>query len=212
MAPDGGGAVTLAARATTDCAARYAACDANGLKFDGALSLTVPGPDTPAAQAAQPEPAALATVSIAAPASPVAEGTALVFALARSGATDAALAVNVAVSETGDALGAPPASVTFAAGSASAALSVPTVDDAAFEPASTVTARVTAGAGYTVDAAAGSAEGVVESEDLAPLTASFTQAPAEHDGSERLRDAASRSTASRRRATATRRCTSICST
>ena len=183
VAPDGGGAVTLAARATTDCAARYAACDANGLKFDGALSLTVPGPDTPAAQAAQAEPAALATVSIAAPASPVAEGTALVFALARSGATDAALAVNVAVSETGDALGTPPASVTFAAGSASAALSVPTVDDAAFEPASTVTARLTAGTGYTVDAAAGSAEGVVESEDLAPLTASFTQAPAEHDGS-----------------------------
>ena len=44
VVPAGAGAVTLTARATTDCAASHAACDATGRKFSGELTLTVPGP------------------------------------------------------------------------------------------------------------------------------------------------------------------------
>ena len=149
VVPDGQGPVTLAARATTDCAAQYAACDADGRKFAGDLRLTVPGPHTPP------------MVSISALTTPVTEGTAAAFTLSRTGATDAALTVAVSVAETGAAVsGTPPTSVTFAAGSDSATLSVATEDDEAVEDASTVTATVSSGSGHTVDGTSGSAEGL----------------------------------------------------
>ena len=160
VVPDGPDAVTLAARATTECGVQHAVCDADGRKFSGDLRLTVPGPQT------------LSAVSIAPAAMPVSEGTAAAFTLARTGATEAALTVAVAVSETGAAVsGTPPASVTFAAGSASATLSVATEDDEAAEDASTVTATVSSGSGYTVDRTSGSAEAVVNDDDAAPAVA-----------------------------------------
>ena len=115
---------------------------------------------------------ALPVVSIAPAATPVTEGAAAAFTLARTGATAAALTVAVSVSESEAAVsGTPPASVTFAAGSASATLSVPTVDDEAAEDASTVTATVSSGSGYTVDGTSGSAELVVNDDDAAPVVA-----------------------------------------
>ena len=65
--------------------------------------------------------------------------------------------------------GTPSTSVTFAAGSDSATLSVATEDDEAVEDASTVTASVSSGSGHTVDGASGSAEVVVEDDDAAPV-------------------------------------------
>ena len=271
VAPDGDGAVRLEAVATLDCTATYAACDADGRKFDGALRLTVPGPATPPALSsasvdgtaltltfdkalnggatppasafavtvaggartvasvavsgsavtltlasavttgetvtvsytastghaaasfadqavtngtAANETPAIPVVSVAASTTPVTEGTAAAFTLSRTGATDAALTVTVAVTESGTVLDAtPPSSVTFGAGSGTATLSVPTVDDNTVEAASTVTVTVSAGAGYAVAPDAGTAEGVVESEDVEPLTARWTQVPSEHDGS-----------------------------
>ena len=182
VVPEGDGAVTLTARATTDCAAAHAACDAGGRKFAGGLALTVPGPETLAAVS---EPATLSSVSVSAPAqTPVTEGAALDFTLTRNGDTAQALTVTVSVSETGSVLdGTPPATATFAAGSASAVLSVATVDDEAAEDASTVTVALSPGGGYTVDTGANTAQGVVESDDIEPITARFTQVPTEHDGS-----------------------------
>ena len=156
--PDGEAAVTFAARATADCAAQHAACDAAGRKFAGGLSLTVPGPQT------RP------VVSIAASSTPVTEGAAASFALTRTGDTAAALAVTLAVTETGSVLtGTLPTSATFAAGSASAVLSVATADDEAAEAASTVTAALSADAAYTVVGASGTADVVVEDDDAAPV-------------------------------------------
>ena len=57
VVPAGAGAVTLTARATTDCAASHAACDATGRKFSGELTLTVPGP------APEPEPEILELIT-----------------------------------------------------------------------------------------------------------------------------------------------------
>jgi len=176
--PDGDGAVTVSARATSDCEAAYAVCDAEGRMFDGGLEHTVPGP------ASEPESETLPVVSIAAGETPVREGSDLAFTLSRTGAADAALTVNVTVSESGDVLASdPPTSVTFAAGSATATLSVATVDDETEEDTSTVTATLAAGSGYAVDADANEAEGQVESDDLAPITARFTKVAGEHDGS-----------------------------
>ena len=160
VAPDGGGAVTLVARATSDCAAQNAVCDAEGGKFAGDLSLTVPGPAS----------SSLPVVSIVASATPVTEGTAAAFTLSRTGATDAALTVTVSVSESEASVsGTPPTSVTFAAASASATLSVATEDDEVAEDASTVTATVSSGSGYTVSGTSGSADVVVEDDDAPPV-------------------------------------------
>ena len=160
VAPDGGGAVSLVARATSDCAAQNAVCDAEGGKFAGDLSLTVPGPAS----------SSLPVVSIVALATPVTEGTAAAFTLSRTGATDAALTVTVSVSESEASVsGTPPTSVTFAAASASATLSVATEDDEVAEDASTVTATVSSGSGYTVSGTSGSADVVVEDDDATPV-------------------------------------------
>ena len=45
-----------------------------------------------------------------------------------------------------------------------------------------MTATVTTGTGYTVASSASSAQGVVESEDLEPITATWSEIPTEHDG------------------------------
>ena len=116
------------------------------------------------------ETAVIPVVSIAASATPVTEGTAAAFTLARTGATVAELTVEVSVSETGAAMsGTPPTQVTFEAGSESATLSVATDDDEVAEDSSTVTATVSSGTGYTADAESGSAEISVEDDDAAPV-------------------------------------------
>ena len=120
-------------------------------------------------QAANETPPPLPVVSIAAAATPVSEGAAAAFTLSRTEAPDAGLTVAVSVSESGAAVsGTPPVQVTFAAGSAMATLGVATRDDEAVEVASTVTATVSPGTGYTVDAESGSAGVVVEDDDAAP--------------------------------------------
>ena len=140
--------------------AQNAVCDAEGGKFAGDLSLTVPGPAS----------SSLPVVSIVASATPVTEGTAAAFTLSRTGATDAALTMTVSVSESEASVsGTPPTSVTFAAASASATLSVATEDDEVAEDASTVTATVSSGSGYTVSGTSGSADVVVADDDATPV-------------------------------------------
>ena len=113
------------------------------------------------------------SVSIAAGASPVSEGTAATFTLTRSGETAEALTVTVSVTETEALLAAnSPSTVTFAAGESSATLTVSTDDDAVVERASVVTAEVAEGEGYTVAAEAGSAEVTVEDNDEAQFAVS----------------------------------------
>ena len=118
--------------------------------------------------------AALPVVSIAASSSSVTEGGAASFTLSRTGDTAAALTVAVAVTEAGSVLSGTPASaVTFAAGGAEATLAVATDDDGADEADGRVTATVTAGTGYAVDADAASAGIDVLDDDAAA-----TQGPA----------------------------------
>ena len=119
--------------------------------------------------------AALPVVSIAASSSPVTEGTAASFTLSRTGDTAAALTVAVSVTEAGSVLSGTPASTaTFAAGSAEATLAVATDDDGEAEADGRVTATVSAGTGYEVDADAASAGIDVYDNDEAASTASET--------------------------------------
>ena len=92
------------------------------------------------------------SITIAADTSPVTEGTAAAFTLTASPpAPVGGLTVTVSVSQTGTFIdGPPPTTVTIAAAATTAALTVATTDDNIDEAAGSVTATVTAGAGYTV--------------------------------------------------------------
>ena len=168
---DGDIAVTLPARA---CGERGAVCTREGRTLSEAVSATVPGP-------------ALPEISIAPASSPVTEGEVAAFTLTRTGDTAAALTVDVSVSETGAMVaGTAPATATFDADSATAALSVATEDDTVVETASTITATVAAGTGYDVDANASSAEVAVNDNDAATFTVSASPAQIEEGAASTL--------------------------
>ena len=119
--------------------------------------------------------AALPVVSIAASSSSVTEGGAASFTLGRTGETAAALTVAVSVTEAGSVLSGTPAStVAFAAGSTEATLAVATDDDGTAEADGRVTATVSAGSGYEVDADRASAGIDVYDNDEAASTAAET--------------------------------------
>ena len=108
------------------------------------------------------------TVSIAAAAPAVEEGAPARFTLTRTGAATDPRTVAVTVTERGRFIaGKPPAEVTFAANARTAALLVPTVDDATDEPDGAVTATLAAGAGY-VTAEPVAATVTVTDNDAAP--------------------------------------------
>ena len=120
-------------------------------------------------------PAPLPEVSIAAAASPVTEGNAVVFVLRRSGDTTSALTVAVSVTEAGNVLdGAAPSSVTFAEDASEARLRIATGDDDAAEADARVTVTVAAGSGYRVDAGARTAGVDVFDDDEAPSRSTVT--------------------------------------
>ena len=171
--PDVEGDLTITLPADRACNTAGAICTSGGKRLSSRLDATVAGPASPA----------LPEVSIAAQTSPVTEGTAAVFSLTRSGSPAAALTVDVAVTESGAMLkGAPPASVTFAADAGTAALTVETDDDGVDEPASTITAAVSAGDGHTVDATAASAAVTVNDDDAAPVVATASPIAATENG------------------------------
>ena len=95
------------------------------------------------------------------------------FTLTRTGATTAALTVNMSVSESGSMVGgAAPATVTFPEGSATAALTVATDDDSVVEASSAITASIATGDEYAVDAQEASAEVAVNDNDTATFSVS----------------------------------------
>ena len=160
--PDVEGDLTITLPADRACNTAGAICTSGGKRLSSRLEAAVAGPAPPA----------LPEVSIAAQTSPVTEGTAAVFTLTRGGSPSAALTVDVAVTESGAMLKAPPpASVTFAADAGTAELTVETDDDGVDETASTITAAVSAGDGHTVDATAASAAVTVNDDDAAPVVA-----------------------------------------
>ena len=157
--PNTQGDVTVVLVGGRACGTQGAICTADEKVLMGTLRLTVPGP----ASTAQP------AVSVAGSASPVTEGAGVAFTLRRTGDVSAALTVAVEVTETGAMLaGDAPTEVTFEAASATAALTLATVDDEAAEAASVLTVTVASGDGYSVASEGASAEVTVADDDAAP--------------------------------------------
>ena len=130
--------------------------------------------------------AALPVATIAAGAAAVTEGTAATYTVTLDQEAAEPLAVAVSVTQSGSVLsGLPPASVSIAKGSTSAALTVPTAGDSVVEADSIVTATVMAGTGYNVGTAA-AASVSVEDDDVATFTVSAEPETIREDGSATL--------------------------
>ena len=180
VAPSGNGAVTVSLPAQTDCEAAGAVCTPDGAALASPVSATVPGPVSQTREVSIAAANNSTTRNVNADSSQVTEGTAAEYTLTRTGSLADALTVNVSVTETGTMLsGTVPETVTFNANSPTAELRVETEDDEVAEPASTITAALAAGNGYSMDTGAASASVTVEDDDAAPVvqTAAIVTAP-----------------------------------
>ena len=98
----------------------------------------------------------------------VTEGEAATFTITANPAPTTAITINVNITQTGDVIsGTPPATVTISANDSTATLTVATDDDNTDEEASTITAQLQAGTGYTVGTPS-SATVNVNDNDLPP--------------------------------------------
>ena len=113
-----------------------------------------------------PPPPPTPEISITA-GSAVTEGSAASFTLTASPAPAADLDVSVAISQSG-AFATPGAQTVTITTTGSAALAVPTTNDSVDEPDGSVTATLSAGAGYTVATAAHAATVAVADDDAPP--------------------------------------------
>ena len=137
-----------------------------------AVSVTVADgdawdPGTPSAAEATVADNDLPLVTVA-PGGDVTEGKDARFTLTRTGVTTAELAVEVTVSETGDMVASGDKgmeTVTFAANSATATLTVPTRNDGADEPDSTVRVAVAGGANYRPGTPSAAEVAVADNDD-----------------------------------------------
>ena len=156
VAPSSNAAVEIVVPADRACDAAGAVCTAAGDRLSEVVEATVPGPPT---------------VSIRAGTSPVTEGEAATFTLERTGDTAAALTVALSVTEDGAVLsGTPATEAEFAAGAATAKLSVATEDDEVSGDGSVVTVSLAAGTGYAVDANAAAAAVTVKGDNKTPTS------------------------------------------
>ena len=169
--PSGTDAVTVTLSATTDCAANDALCTADGKALSQTLSATVAGPPvTPALSVAD----ASAT-----------EGSAVVFTVSLSPASTDQVTVAYATSggtaTSGTDFTASSGTLTFAANETSKTVSVATTDDTTDEENETFTLTLSSPTNATLGTA--TATGTINDNDATPLTASFADVPASHDGS-----------------------------
>ncbi len=128
----GGGAVVVALLPTASCADPGALCTSDGRRLSARVEALVRGPDT-------------AVVTIAAVATAITEGEPAAFRLRRTGGTGPALSVGLSVTGADDFIvGGRPQSAAFPAGETTAALDIPTEDDALADAGALLTVELSA--------------------------------------------------------------------
>ncbi|MFN5895291.1 MAG: beta strand repeat-containing protein, partial [Dolichospermum sp.] len=137
--------------------------------------------------------AALPTITLAvSPSSVTEDGTTnLVYTFTRTGATTSALTVNYGITGTGDSIdytGATPGTgktITFAAGSATATLTIDPTADTTVEANETVALTLAAGTGYTIGTTT-AVTGTITNDDLPTITLAVSPSSVLEDGTANL--------------------------
>ncbi len=173
MTSDGNGDVTFALTTNAACAAG-GICTAGGTVLTQApAAWTIPGPG-----------GSSSSLSVAdAEATEEEDGT-MAFVVTLDPAARDTVTVDYATSDgsaqAGDDYTATSGTLTFAAGTTSGTITVPIADDNENESDETFTVTLSNASGATLGTAG--ATGTIRNRYVTPLTASFEQAPAEHDG------------------------------
>ena len=155
--PSGFGDVTLALRATTDCAGTPGVCTSDGRMLGGGLQATIAGP---------------ATLSVADAEVDEASGVTLDFAVSLSRALTETVTVEYRTADGSASAGADytntTGTLTFAAGETSKTVSVPVLDDEHDEGSETMTLRLRNPSPARVKLADGEATGTINNTDAMP--------------------------------------------
>ena len=169
--PTGTDSVTITLPATTNCSAQGAICTEDGRRLSNSPSAVVE--TTP-------------TVSIAGGSGTEGDDGSIAFTVTLDEAASGTVTVDYATAdgsaEAGDDYTAASGTLRFAAGETSQAISVAIDDDSDNESDETFTVTLSNASG--ADLGTKTATGTIRNRPVAPLTASFSGVPAEHDGSE----------------------------
>ena len=157
VTPSGFGDVTLALRATTDCAGTPGVCTPDGRMLGGGLAARIAGPPTLAVADAEVDEAS---------------GAVLDFAVTLSRALTETVTVGYGTEDGTASAGADytntTGTLTFAAGETSKTVSVPVLDDEHDEGSETMTLRLRNPAPARVKLADGEATGTINNTDAMP--------------------------------------------
>ena len=176
--PAGTDSLTITLRATAQCSSSGAICTDDGRRLSNSPSATVAG--TPEVVETTP------TVSIAGGSGKEGEDDDIDFTVTLDEAASGTVTVDYATSDgsadAGDDYTATSGTLSFAAGETSKTISVAIEDDIENESDETFTVTLSNASG--ADLGTTSATGTIRNRHVAPLTATFSNVPAEHDGSE----------------------------
>ena len=175
--PTDNGGVSITLPETTNCSAQGAICTEDGRRLSNSSSATVAGP----AGVVETTP----TVSIAGGSGTEGDDGSIAFTVTLDEAASGTVTVDYATAdgsaEAGDDYTAASGTLSFAAGETSKTISVAIDDDIDNESDETFTVTLSNAAG--ADLGTQAATGTIRNRPVAPLTASFSNMPAEHDGS-----------------------------
>ena len=175
--PTGTDSLTITLPETTNCSAQGAICTADGRRLSNSPSATVAGP----AAVVETTP----TVSIAGGSGTEGDDGSIAFTVTLDEAASGTVTVDYATAdgsaEAGDDYTAKSGTLSFAAGETSQAISVAIDDDIDNESDETFTVTLSNASG--ADLGTKTATGTIRNRPVAPLTASFSGVPSEHDGS-----------------------------
>ena len=176
--PAGTDSLTITLRATAQCSSTGAVCTDDGRRLSNSPSATVTG----TASVVKTTP----TVSIAGGSGKEGDDDAIDFTVTLGEGASGTVTVDYATSdgsaEAGDDYTAKSGTLSFSAGETSKTISVTIEDDIENESEETFTVTLSNASG--ADLGTASATGTIQNRHVAPLTATFSNVPAEHDGSE----------------------------
>ena len=176
--PTDNGGVSITLPETTNCSAQGAICTEDGRRLSNSSSATVAGPAGVVATTP--------TVSIAGGSGTEGDDSSIAFTVTLDEAASGTVTVDYATAdgsaEAGDDYTAASGTLSFAAGETSKTISVAIDDDSDNESDETFTVTLSNASG--ADLGTQAATGTIRNRPVAPLTASFSNMPAEHDGSE----------------------------
>ena len=174
--PTGTDSLTIRLPATTNCSARGAICTTDDRRLTNSPSATVPG----TAEVVETTP----TVSIAGGSGTEGDDDDIDFTVTLDEAASGTVTVDYATAdgsaEAGDDYTAKSGTLSFSAGETSQTIAVAIEDDSENERDETFTVTLSSASG--ADLGTSSATGTIRNRYVAPLTASFSNVPAEHDG------------------------------